>query len=103
MSTARAAFRIAAILVTSVTVFFASSFLIAFLMFDVFEVSNDQADLGDLVLELIPFVIPPTAAVFAGLLVARRLRPKPQEERGFVVIPKQRENDRSGSPDAGSD
>ena len=101
MPALRGAFTIAAIVVTVVTVFFGSSFLVAFLMFDVFRVSNDQADFGDLAVEVIPFVVPPACALVAGLLVARKLRPKPDDERGFAVIPKERASDVSGASDAG--
>ena len=87
MTTMRGILRIVAIPVTGITVFYGLVFFVSFLMFDVLDVQNDQADLLDLVTEFVPFVVPPIGAVFAAIFVARVLRPKAADDRGFEVIP----------------
>ena len=91
----RGILRIVAVAVTGVAVYLGLVLLLGFL-FDVLAIDNDQADLLDLVPELAPFVVPPAGAVLAALFVARKLRPKPEDDRGFAVIPKDQAGD--GAP-----
>jgi hypothetical protein len=83
--------RVLAALAAGVGVYVGLSLLTAFPMSDVFEVSNAQADLKDLVIELVPYVVPTAGAVLAALFVGGKLRGKRGNGRGFGVTRQSRD------------
>ena len=87
MTVRREALIIVAALATAVTVYGGVTWPLVF-----FQFSNQQADFKDLLIELAPFVVPLPCAMLAAVLVAKALHGKRENDRGFQVLP----NDRDG-------
>lgn len=66
--------RALATVATFVITYFVLALLVSYLLFDVFKVDNQQANLKDLAIELAPYVVPLVGAVFAAGLVAKSFR-----------------------------
>jgi hypothetical protein len=85
----RSALTLLAALATGVTVFFGLTWLLVFLVLDVFAIGISSADFRSLVLLVILRLVPLICALLAAVFVAQRLRRK-RDDRGFEVISQDR-------------
>jgi hypothetical protein len=76
-------------LATGVAVYFGLTWLLVFLLLDVFAIGISSADFRSLVLLVILRVVPLICALLASVFLAQRLRGK-RADRGFEVIPQDR-------------